>query len=379
MSEPPPDEVLDALVDICGPDHARIARSVDVVGGRRAGHVAVPATTRAVADVLSLATDRGLAVVPRGSGSKIDWGTPRPGADLILDTGRLCGMWNHDAEALTAEVGTGTPVRALQAALALRGQRLAVDPPSGTATVGGVLAVNESGPLRYRFGTPAEHVVRVSCLDLAGRPADADAEGGRPVPGEIDGVITSAVLGLRPLPTARRWVSAVVPTPVQVARLAARAAEYEPAAIEADLPGDGQGVLAVLFEGDEAEVAVRCDRLSQAWGGGAVVAPTAPPWWGRYPFGRADVALRLSVSPADLPAMVYALADAAGGPVPVRGSAGLGSVHAVLPGTLPPDRLDGIVDTLRHVLMARNGRAVIVSAPPALAAQVEMAHRPDLF
>ena len=91
------------------------------------------------------------------------------------------------------------------------------------------------------------------------------------------------------------------------------------------------------------------------------------------------VALRLSVSPADLPAMVYALADAAGGPVPVRGSAGLGSVHAVLPGTLPAERLDAIVDTLRHVLMARNGRAVIVSAPPDLAAQVEMAHRPDLF
>src|SRR4051812_17081495 len=51
---PANDQVLNALVDICGPDYARIARSIDTVGGRRAGHVAVPATARAVADILRL-------------------------------------------------------------------------------------------------------------------------------------------------------------------------------------------------------------------------------------------------------------------------------------------------------------------------------------
>ena len=68
------------------------------------------------------------------------------------------------------------------------------------------------------------------------------------------------------------------------------------------------------------------------------------------------MALRISVPPADLPAAVYALARRGRRPVPVRGSAGVGSVHAVLPGTLAPERLEAILETLLHVLLARNGR-----------------------
>ena len=150
--------LLRALVDICGPDFAREAGAADMVAGHLASFVAAPATTRAVMDTLRLAADRGLAVVPRGSGTKIDWGTPPLGIDLLLDTSRLDGLWDHRPEQLTAQVGAGTPVRAVQAALALRGQRLAVDPPSRTATIGGMLAVNESGPLRHRYGSPAAQV-----------------------------------------------------------------------------------------------------------------------------------------------------------------------------------------------------------------------------
>lgn len=380
MSEPSRDQVLDALVDICGPDYARAGRSVDTVAGRQAAFVAVPATTQAAADTMRLAADRGLATMPRGSGSKIDWGVPRGGLDLLVDTGRLAGMWHHDVVGQTAEVGTGTPVRALQAALALRGQRLPVDPPSRTATVGGMLAVNESGPLRHRFGTPAEHVERVSYVDRAGQPAESDGEGDRPGIAEIAGVLISAKVRLQPLPPARRWVGVAVPSPLQIPKLAGEVADLEPSAIEVDLPGDAPaGMLAVLFEGDEESVANRAERLAGAWGAGSAVAAVAPAWWGRYPFERTDVALRLSVSPADLPAALYALGDAAGAPLPVRGSAGLGTVHAVLPGSTPPDRVERILDGVRHVLMARNGHAVVVSAPIHLARQIEMAGRRDLF
>jgi glycolate oxidase FAD binding subunit len=110
-----------------------------------------------------------------------------------------------------------------------------------------------------------------------------------------------------------------------------------------------------------------------------VTTAIAPPWWGRYPFGRSDVALRLSMPVADLASALYSLGDAAGGPVPVRGSAGLGTVHAVLPGDLAAERLEGVLETLRHIFLARNGRAVVVAAPPAVAAKLEMASRRDLF
>jgi len=377
MSEP----VLDALVDICGLDYAREARSIDAAGGRRASYVAVPATTHAVADVLRLAADRGLTVVPRGSGSKIDWGRPPRGVDLLVDTARLGGLWQHDVPAATAEVGAGTSVRALQAALALRGQRLPADPPSPTATVGGMLAVNESGPLRLRRGTPAEHIDKVAYVDLSGVAAESDGEQGRPGIAEITGVLTSATVRLEPLPEARRWVGVAVTSPLQVLDRVARATTDHSllSAVEVDLPGQAPGTVAALFEGAEAEVTAQADRLVVAWGAGAVPTPIAPPWWGRYPFGRSDVALRLSTPVADLASALYSLGDAAGGPVPVRGSAGLGTVHAVLSGDLAPERLAGVLETLRHIFLARNGRAVVISAPPAVAAGLEMASRPDLF
>jgi glycolate oxidase FAD binding subunit len=375
------DPVLDALVDICGPDYARAARTVDAVAGHRAGYVALPATTHAVADVLRLAADRGLTAVPRGSGSKIDWGRPPRGVDLLVDTARLGGLWHHDVAAATAEVGTGTPVRALQAALALRGQRLAADPPSPTATVGGMLAVNESGPLRLRRGTPAEYVERITYVDPAGVAADSDGEDGRPGIAQITGVITSATVRLEPLPEARRWVGVAVTTPLKVLGLVAAAGDEDPllSALEVDLPGRSAGTLAALFEGPESEVMAAADALATAWGDGAVTTAIAPPWWGRYPFGRSEVALRLSTPAADLPSALYTLGDAAGAPVPVRGSAGLGTVHAVLPGDLAPDRLENVLETLRHVFLARNGRAAVVSAPPAVAARLEMASRRDFF
>ncbi|WP_240669934.1 FAD-binding oxidoreductase [Actinoplanes solisilvae] len=374
------DQVLSALVDICGPDYARVARSIDTVGGRRAGHVAVPATAQAVADILRLIAESGLSALPRGSGSKIDWGRPRDGVDVLIDTGRLSGLWSHDVDGGTVEVATGTPVRALQAALALQSQRVPVDPPSRTATVGGMLAVNESGPLRYRFGTPAEFVTSVAYIDRSGTAAESDGEQGRPGIAEIDGVITAATLRLEPLPPARRWVGIAAPTPLQLGKLVEAAGEAEPSAIEVDLPAGGRGgTLAALFEGVEAEAVEQASRLTDVWGAGAVTTPVAPPWWGIYPFRRDDVALRLSVSAADLPAALYALGDAAGGPVPVRGSAGLGSVHAVLPGRLAPAEVTAIVESVRHVLLARNGRVVVVAAPPELAREIEMAGRHDLF
>ena len=380
---------LDALIDICGPDFARIARSVDTVAGRRVSFVAVPATPRSVAETIELAGRRGLAVLPRGSGSKIDWGTPPVGVDLLVDTGRLAGLWNHRPEELTAEVATGTPVRALQAALALRGQRLAVDPPSPTATVGGMLAVNESGPLRHRYGRPAEHVDRVGYVDAEGRIAESDGENGHPGIAEITGVLTSAAVRLQPLPAERRWIAVPVSTPLRVHNLVEEtlAQDLDVSAIEVDLPipaagrtvEQPPGALAVLVEGDAPEVERGIGRVTRALGRGAAVTATAPPWWGRYPFRPADVALRISVRIADLHAAVYALADAAGGPVPVRGSAGVGTVHAVLPGSLGPERIERILDSVRSVLMARSGEALIVAAPPEIARHVDMAGPRELF
>ena len=75
---------------------------------------------------------------------------------------------------------------------------------------------------------------------------------------------------------------------------------------------------------------------------------------------------------SDLHAAIYALRDAVGGPVPVRGAAGVGVVHAALPASLAADRVVRDPDAVRGVLLFRGGTCVVVSAPPAVRRAIDL-------
>ncbi|GIJ22409.1 FAD-binding oxidoreductase [Micromonospora lutea] len=410
-------EITRRLTEICGPRFARLAGPADEVAGSTARWVAVPGGPHAAAQVLRLAAGHDLTVVPRGAGTKIDWGAPPERVDIMLDTGRLAGIGHQPAGRGTAEIGAGTPLRAVQATLERTGQRLALDAPSPGATLGGVLAADESGPLRHRHGTACDQLVGLRYLAADGELAEAG--GGAAGLAEARllcgsegalGVLVSATLRVQAVPAARVWVTRPVWTPLEVHDLikAVLAARLDPAAIELDLPAGtgrrpqrdrraeamalhpsmtgrvpaapaGTGSLVVLLEGGPAQVAERTDRLLDIFGARSTVARTAPSWWRSYPFAPGDTALRLEVPMTDLHAAVYALRDAAGGPVPVRGSAGLGVVHAALPGAMSPGRVASILAAVRGVLLARQGRCVVLAAPPAVRRTVDLwGERADL-
>ncbi|GID58465.1 glycolate oxidase [Actinoplanes couchii] len=335
----------------------------------------MPSTPRAVAALLHLAAGHGLAVRARGSGSKFHWGTGGKAHPdfLVIDTARLDGLWAHDGA--TAVVGAGTTVAAAQAALQRHGKRLTLDPPSPGATIGGVLAMNEAGPLRHQFGPPAGQAIRVDLVDPSGRSTAVEGWEG------ADGVITSALLPVEALPEARRWVVRPVTTLTETGEVIndVVAQEFALSGVEMDLPGAAGGALALLLEGPAAWVTASAGRLARQLGPRALIRDTAPAWWGRYPFGPSDVVLRLRVRSRDLHAMGFVLRDAVGTAVAVRGSAGAGVVHAVLPAGLSAPRIGDIVIGLKQVLMARGGQVMVLIAPPDLADQIEMARPRDLF
>jgi glycolate oxidase FAD binding subunit len=130
-----------------------------------------------------------------------------------------------------------------------------------------------------------------------------------------------------------------------------------PAAVEVDLPGP-DGTLAVLLEGSYGGVAARCDALCRLLGDGSRRVDTPPPWWGAYPFGAGDVALRVSTGITALPSAIGVLRTAAGSDVPVRGSAGTGVVYAALPADQP--KLSTVVTATRSAI---TGTVVILAAP----------------
>lgn len=384
------------LAGICGRGFVREAGPADSVAGTPARWVAAPGTLDGLIAAARLAAEHDLAVVPRGAGTKIDWGNAPSHVDLVLDIGRLAGVWRHSPADRLAEIGAGTPLRAVQARLARSGQRVALDPASADATIGGVVAADEVGPLAHRYGAPASQVVGVSYVradgSLAhsgGRSSGRTAEAGAAalLCGSFGtlGMIASLTVRLRPVPASRFWVCRPVWSPLEVHDLIREVlvAGLEPAAIEFDLPTAlpgrspgaaprGAGTLAVLIEGGTASAEEEAIITQSLLGGRAVRSGVPPRWWGRYPFGAGDVALRLIAAPADLHAAVYALRDAAGVPVPVRGSAGIGLAHAALSGSTPPARVSEIIDAVRGVLLRRGGRCVVVSAPPAIRAAVDL-------
>ncbi|MFZ0088706.1 MAG: FAD-binding oxidoreductase, partial [Solirubrobacteraceae bacterium] len=121
-----------------------------------------PETFEAAATALATATAEEQTVRIVGSGTKLGWGNPQTTADLTLRTSGLDEILEHNAGDLTASLQAGVPLAVAQRTFATAGQMLALDPPLGDergATIGGIVATGDSGPLRHRYGDPRDLVV----------------------------------------------------------------------------------------------------------------------------------------------------------------------------------------------------------------------------
>ena len=97
--------------------------------------------------------------------------------DVILDMQRLNRILAHEHGDMTATIEAGASLRDVNVALALHGQMLPLDPPfADRATIGGLLATNDSGPLRHRYGTPRDLVIGVQLATTDGALAKAGGQ-----------------------------------------------------------------------------------------------------------------------------------------------------------------------------------------------------------
>jgi glycolate oxidase FAD binding subunit len=131
-------------------------------------HVAeAPATREELGAALSAAAEAGTPLRFRGGGTKLGWTRPAPAEALELSTTGLKAIVEHNAGDLTAVLEPGVLLADAQATFAKAGQMLALDPPDKGATVGGVVAAADTGPLRARYGSPRDLVVgmRVALSD----------------------------------------------------------------------------------------------------------------------------------------------------------------------------------------------------------------------
>jgi glycolate oxidase FAD binding subunit len=392
-----PPDVLTALRKVCGQDHAREADAADAVQGASAGWVASPATTDEVGEVMRVAAEYSLRVVPRGAGTKSDWGAPPRSVDLVLDTTRIRGIVEHAAGDLVAVVRAGTPLDLLAAILGIHGQRLALDDPSGggtvggsgSGTVGGAVATNASGPLRLLYGTPRDLLIGITVVRVDGVVAHAGGKVVKNVAGYdlcklftgsygTLGIITEAVFRLHPLPLAQAFVQRGVASPAEAERLIRSVAHSQivPAAVELDWPSaTGPGTLALLVEGHPAALQTRIRGAGRLLEPGVTVSVEPPVWWGRYPSGPEEITLKITYPIAELATVLHALNTTAAsyGLHPAsRGSAGSGVLHVGLGRGSDPGAVGEFVGDLRAALAGHDGSVMVLRSPAAVAGAVDV-------
>lgn len=114
--------------------------------------VVAPADTAQTAAVLRFANESGLSVSPVGGGTKQRWGNP-VSPKILLHTYRMDALLEHMWQDMTCTVQAGCTWSSMQAALAQHGQFVALDPLwPDRASVGGIMATNDSGVLRFKYG-----------------------------------------------------------------------------------------------------------------------------------------------------------------------------------------------------------------------------------
>lgn len=196
---------------IVGAGNVCPAAAKDAIAGVQPQYEVSPGNEQELASVLASANEAGLAVIPRGGGTKLQWGNPPKRADVVVSTLRLNRILEHAWADLTVAVEAGCTIKALQDALAQHGQRLALDAlwPE-RATIGGVLSSNDSGVLRLRYGALRDLIIGVTLALPDGTLATSGGKVVKNVAGYdlpklatgafgTLGVITRAVFRLHPL------------------------------------------------------------------------------------------------------------------------------------------------------------------------------------
>jgi glycolate oxidase FAD binding subunit len=205
-----------------------------------------PATAEAVAAALRQAADAHQSIQIRGAATKINWGRPRARVDAVLDMRGLNRVLAHEHGDMTATVEAGATLRDVNRTLAEHGQWLPLDPPfAETATIGGILATNDSGPLRHRYGTPRDLVIGIrlattdGALSKAGGQVVKNVAGydlGKLLTGSFGALaaIVSATFKLSPLPNASKTLRVDVESASALARIVTTVmtSQLEPLAFE---------------------------------------------------------------------------------------------------------------------------------------------------
>jgi glycolate oxidase FAD binding subunit len=137
------EETVAKLSAVAGPDFVRLDGASIVVE---------PGSIEEIAEALRFANANELNVTPTGGGTKSAWGNP-VATDILLSIRRLNRLREHAWQDMTCTVEAGCKWSDMQLELQKHRQMVALDALwADRATVGGIVATNDSGALRLKYG-----------------------------------------------------------------------------------------------------------------------------------------------------------------------------------------------------------------------------------
>lgn len=385
-------DIEEKLRSIVGAEHLRPANAADRVASLQPAFVVEPGNEKEIAAVLQVANELGIAILPRGGGTKMDWGNAPSRADVILSTARLNKIVEHVWADLTVTVEAGCTVQTLQDALARHNQRLALDAlwPS-QATIGGILSTNDSGALRLRFGSLRDLIIGVTVALPNGTLASSGGKvvknvAGYDLPKLVTGafgtlgVITRAVFRLHPLPRFARTFTCLARGFLPEAQrllLALEDSQLAHSALQIRCIEDSpEPQIDVLFEGSEAGIAAQAEAFKTIVAPAPIVEADPPVWNARQELYSAAKSEPLTSAVAKFSMLLSAIHDALGTLCSkatsrvhydaVVQATGIG--HVLLRGE--PDAMASVLKSFRSEL-ERNAGSLFVAHRPAEVAQID--------
>ena len=353
----------------------------------------------------ALAEGKALEVI--GGGSKRAIGRPAQ-SDLTLDLSALTGVTLYEPEELVLSAKAGTPLAEVEALVAARGQQLAFEPMdygpilgggAGSATIGGTLAVNLSGPRRLKAGAARDHFLGVCAVSGRG---ESFKSGGRVVK-NVTGydlckllagswgtlaAMTEATIKVLPRPETEATVLIRGLEPARAVEVMAAAmgsscdvsgAAHLPAGVAALVPEVvhvGGAVTALRLEGFAPSVRHRqgtLEALMRQFADLATVGePVSRPLWQAIrdvtPFAGGATASplwRVSTAPDRGARLAEIIADKADAQLIYDWAGGL-----IWVALKPSD--DAGAALIRHAVAATGGHATLVRAPAAVRAAIDV-------
>jgi glycolate oxidase FAD binding subunit len=246
-----------------------------------------PRSASEAAAALAGAAAERRAVRISGGATKLGWGGAVQSDALRLRTENLNRVLVHSDASCTATLGAGTPLARAQILLARHGMMLAVDPQLGlgltpAATVGGVVATADSGPLSHGYGPTAEQIIGVTLALSSGKvlkrgprteAAPAAYDLAKLVTGSFGtlGLLLSVEVRLHPLPSQTATAFGSTSDPELLGGAAGKLAYALRGMLAFDVAWrNGYGGLLAQFAGDDAQAlaaaavrAIRATGLTQ--------------------------------------------------------------------------------------------------------------------